>query len=270
MFILPIFYAVYGCFFYPFFRLCIKSGFKFSTFGIQNHEMKFLTLLFCLSQAIAFSQTDASTAEKLFAQGHYEQAQILFEKTVREQPDNLKAIEYLGDIRGIAKDWKPAMEYYEKLKNLKPYDANYQYKYGGALGMYAKECNKFKALGLIGDIRKSFEKAIALNPKHIEARWALIELYLQLPGIVGGSESKAQQYASELQKLSPVDGYLAKGRIAEYFERYASAEKYYKLAVETGGSKTTYQKLADLYKNKMNQPEKARATWAEFSDKNKS
>ena len=43
---------------------------------------------------------------------------------------------------------------------------------------------------MIGEVRDSFEKAIALNPKHIEARWALIELNLQLPGIVGGSESK--------------------------------------------------------------------------------
>ena len=138
------------------------------------------------------------------------------------------------------------------------------------MGMLAKESNKFKALGMIGDVRKSFEKAIELNPKHIDARWALIELYLQLPGIVGGSESKANRYANELLNISPVDGYLAKGRIAEYFDRFPTAEKYYKLAVEIGGSRTSYQKLADLYKNKMNKPEKARATWAEFSDKNKS
>ena len=40
--------------------------------------------------------------------------------------------------------------------------------------MKAKECNKFKALGMIGEVKDSFEKAIELNPKHIEARWALI------------------------------------------------------------------------------------------------
>jgi hypothetical protein len=47
-----------------------------------------------------------------------------------------------------------------------------------------------------------FEKAISLNPKHIESCWALIELYIQLPGIVGGSESKAIKYSNELLRLS--------------------------------------------------------------------
>src|SRR5690606_2579587 len=202
--------------------------------------------------------------------GQYQQAQTEFEKIVAQQPENLKALERLGDIHCLFKDWESGMKYYKRLKKIQPSEATYHYKYGGALGMYAKECNKFKALGLIGEIRESFENAIALNPKHLEARWALIELYLQLPGVVGGSENKAQRYASELESLSVVDGYLAKGRIAEYFDRFMTAEKYYKRAVEVGRSKICYQKLADLYKNKMNKPEKARATWAEFSNKNKS
>ena len=42
-----------------------------------------------------------------------------------------------------------------------------------------------------------------------------------------------------------------------------------KKAVEIGGSKTTYQKLADLYKNKMKQPEKAKATLEEYTEKSK-
>jgi tetratricopeptide (TPR) repeat protein len=228
----------------------------------------FLVLLFLASAASA--QADFTIAEKLYLQGNYEQAQLQFEKFLDVHPNHVKTIGYLGDIQGHQKHWERAIFYYGKLKTLQPFDANSHYKYGGVLGMHAKESNKFKALGMIDDIRKSFEKAIALDPKHIEARWALIELYLQLPGIVGGSETKANGYATELSKLSPVDGYLAKGRIAEYFERYPTAEKYYKLAVGTGGSRTTYQKLADLYKNKMNQPEKARATWAEFNDKKKS
>jgi tetratricopeptide (TPR) repeat protein len=232
--------------------------------------MAFFFRLLLFFPLFAFSQSDFSNAEKLYLQGNYPQSQILFEKLLRENPNHLKSIEYLGDIRGHAKDWKTALIYYGKLKKLHPSEANYHYKYGGVLGMLAKESNKFKALSMIGEVRESFEKAIELNPKHIDARWALIELYLQLPGIIGGSESKADRYANELLKISPVDGYLAKGRIAEYFNRFSTAEKYYKQAIVTGGSKTTYQKLADLYKNKMNQPEKAKAAWVEFNNKNKS
>jgi hypothetical protein len=46
-----------------------------------------------------------------------------------------------------------------KLKQIKPSEANYSYKYGGALGMKALEVNKFKALGMIGEIKESFEKS---------------------------------------------------------------------------------------------------------------
>ena len=86
--------------------------------------------------------------------------------------------------------------------------------------MKAKDCNRFTAFGMIGDVRSSFEKALALNPKHLEARWALIEMYLHLPAIVGGSEKKATRFSNELAKLSPIDGYLSKGHIAEYYDRF--------------------------------------------------
>ncbi|WP_367278018.1 tetratricopeptide repeat protein, partial [Flavobacterium sp.] len=196
---------------------------------------------------LIFSQTDIDKAEKLFKERKYEQAQSIFENLLRENPSNLKSIEFLGDIAARNKSWDKALVYYKKLKQLKPSEANYYFKYGGALGMKAKEANKFKALGMIGEIKESFEKAIELNPKHIEARWALVMIYIQLPGIVGGSESKAIQYSNELYKLSPVDGYLSKGQIDEYFKRYASAEKSYIKANEIGKSKITFQTLYNLY-----------------------
>jgi len=230
-------------------------------------KIAFCLLLFLMSVS---TPGDFDKAVKCYQSGDLSQAKSLFEKLVADNPKDVKSIEFLGDIEGRRRSWDRALVYYGRLRKLNPSEANYCYKYGGALGMKAKESNKFTALSLIGEVRSSFEKAIQLNPRHIEARWALIELYLQLPGIVGGSEAKASRYAEELLKISPVDGYLAKGRIAEYFERYPTAERYYQKAVDIGGSKTSYQKLADLYKNKMNQPEKARAILAESSQKHKS
>jgi tetratricopeptide (TPR) repeat protein len=231
----------------------------------MNSFLKIILLFPLLLSA----QSDFERGEKLFLQSKYVLAKPIFEDFIKANPNHLKALEYLGDIEGANKSWDKAMTYYDKLRKLKPAEANYHYKYGGCLGMKAKESNKFKALGMIDDIKASFEKAIQLNANHIEARWALIELYLQLPGIVGGSERKAQKYAGELAKISPVDGYLAKGRIAEYFERYIEAERNYARAIAVGGSKTTYQKLANLYKNKMNQPEKAKKVLESYNEKNK-
>jgi tetratricopeptide (TPR) repeat protein len=219
--------------------------------------MKKIIILFLVFPLLILAQANFDKGEKLFKEGKYEQAQRVFESFLKENPNHFKTIEYLGDIAGHQKSWDKAILYYKKLKQLKPSEANYYFKYGGALGMKAKESNKFKALGMIGEVKGSFEKAIELNPKHIEARWALVIIYIQLPGIVGGSETKAIKYSNELLKLSPVDGFLSRGQIEEYFERYTAAEEQYKKAIAAGSTKVGVQMLANLYKNKMNQPEKA-------------
>ena len=200
---------------------------------------------------LIWSQSDYSKAEKLFEAGKYDLATPVFKNFLKQNPSHLKTLEYLGDIEGHNKSWDKAIVYYKKLKQLKPSEANYYFKYGGVLGMKAKESNKFKALGMIGEVKESFEKAIELNPKHIEARWALVMIYIQLPGIVGGSESKAIKYSNELLKLSPVDGYLSRGQIDEYFKRYPAAEQQYKKAIAAGSTKVAVQMLDNLYKNKM-------------------
>lgn len=219
--------------------------------------MKQFLYFLLLFPMLLLAQSNFDKGEKLFNEGKYEQARPIFESILKENPNQLKTIEYLGDIAGHNKSWETAIVYYKKLKQLKPTEANYYFKYGGVLGMQAKESSSFKALGMIGEVKESFEKAIELNPKHIEARWALVMIYIQLPGIVGGSESKAIKYSNELLKISPVDGYLSRGQIDEYYKRYAAAEQQYKKAIAAGSTKTAGQMLTNLYINKMNQPEKA-------------
>ena len=214
-----------------------------------------------------FSQTTFEKAEKLYTQKKYNEAEKLFSEHLKSQPNHTKTIEYLGDIAGHQKDWDAAITNYKKLKVSYPKVANYWYKYGGALGMKAKESNKFKALGMIDEVEESFLTAAKLDGKHIETRWALVMLYIELPGIIGGSEKKAQKYADELMVLSKVDGYLAKGYIDVYFSRYSKAEINYKKAHEIGNSKTTFEKLYDLYLNKLKDKAKANKLKEQFENK---
>lgn len=213
------------------------------------------------------AENDFEKAEKLFKQEKYDQAKVLFENYLKFNPNNYKTIEYLGDIAGHQKKWDEAIKQYKVLKTQFSKTANYWYKYGGALGMKAKSVNKFKALGMIDEVEKSFLTAAKLDTKHIESRWALVMLYIELPGIVGGSETKAKKYAEELQELSKVDGYLAKGYIDEYFSRYTKAEANYIKAHEIGNSKTTFQKLYNLYLNKIKDKPKAKKLKEQFEKK---
>ncbi|MCZ8169323.1 MAG: tetratricopeptide repeat protein [Flavobacterium sp.] len=223
--------------------------------------MQIVYLLFSLG---TMAQSDFEKGEQWFKAQKWEQAKVCFEKSLREQPNAPKTIEYLGDIAGKQEDWDAAIDRYGTLKSRFPNNANYWYKYGGAMGMKAKSVSKFKALGLIDDVEAAFLKAAQLDAKHVDTRWALVMLYLELPGILGGSENKAIKYANELMGISKVDGFMAKGYIDEYFKRYVKAEAHYLKAHEIGHSKTTYQKLYHLYQYKLKNTEKARKLKEEF------
>jgi tetratricopeptide (TPR) repeat protein len=205
---------------------------------------------------VSFGQSQLAEVDALFHQKEYIKAEKLVSDYLKSNPNDLAAIELLGDAYGHQKKWDEAIEAYEKLVEANPNNANYQYKHGGVLGMQALAVSKMRALPFINEAKKAFLKAAELDANHIDVRWALVELYMQLPGIIGGSKSKALKYASELEKLSNVDGYLAKGYIYEYDEEPALAEKFYKLAVVYGGSAVCYNKLINFYE-KDKQPEKA-------------
>jgi len=211
--------------------------------------MKRNILIVLFFPMILTSQSLSVEMQDLFNLKQYQKAEILANEFLKKNPDNLEAIELLGDTYGFQKKWDEAIVAYKKLVEAKPEVADYHYKYGGVIGMKALSISKFKAAGLIGDLKSSFLKAAELDPNHIEARWALVELYMQLPGIIGGSKKKSLKFANELQNLSEVDGYLAKGYIYEYDDDFELAEENYKKAVLVGGSKTCFQKLINLYEN---------------------
>ena len=226
--------------------------------------MNRLVFLLFFVPYLLLSQTNFEKGVQFMGSGKMDQARVVFENVLKEYPSNSKALEFLGDIAGQNKNWDKAILYYKKIKQLQPNNAEYHYKYGGALGMKAKTVNKFKALGMIDEIKSSFEKAVALDPKHKESRWALVMLYLELPGIIGGSETKAVAYSNELMRLSPFDGYLSKGYIEEYFGRNKKAELNYIKALEINNSKVAFQKLYNLYTYKMKNWDKAQQLKEKF------
>ncbi|GAA3565131.1 hypothetical protein [Snuella lapsa] len=202
---------------------------------------------FFLLPIALLGQTEFNTVDLLFQKKQFVDAEIELKKILKNDPNNLETIELLGDAYGYQKKWDEAIVQYKRLVGVKPSEANYHYKYGGVLGMKALAVSKLQALGIIGDVKAAFLKAAELDKNHIDTRWALVELYMQLPGILGGSKKKSLEYANELEALSKVDGYLAKGYIYEYDNEPELAETYYKRAIRVGGSLTCFNKLIRFY-----------------------
>ncbi|MCB0448388.1 MAG: tetratricopeptide repeat protein, partial [Gelidibacter sp.] len=133
-------------------------------------------LFFLVIPLLSLGQSTFDTVESLFAKQQFSKAEDLMVSYVKQYPNDLKGIELLGDAYGHQKEWDNAIDNYKKLVEASPNTADYHYKYGGALGMKALSVSKFKALGIIDDVKDAFLKAAELDPKHINARWALVEL----------------------------------------------------------------------------------------------
>ncbi|WP_224483803.1 tetratricopeptide repeat protein [Robertkochia aurantiaca] len=137
----------------------------------------------------------------------------------------------LGDFYATIDQWEKSQEYYEILVEEHPLNAEYQYRLGGIMAMIAMQ-NKLKALPLISRIEDRFKRAAALDPKHRDSRWALIEYYLKVPGVLGGSYNKAYEVADGLGDISEIEEWLARGYIEEYRNNEQKAEELYKTAME--------------------------------------
>jgi tetratricopeptide (TPR) repeat protein len=192
---------------------------------------KFLLILLCPYLLIGQNYTQEFDA--LFEIKNYTQAIQKLEVYLSKTPQNLELLELMGDAYGSQSNWEKAAKYYRQFRDLDAKNATSHYKYGGVLGKLAKEGSKLKALGLISKVKASFLKAAELDATHKEVRWAMVKLYTQLPGFLGGSYDKAMIYASELEQLSKAQGYFAKAYIYQNSNQEELAKTYYKKGLES-------------------------------------
>src|SRR5262245_34734759 len=89
-----------------------------------------------------------------------------------------------------AEDYDRAMSLFEQAVKAEPTSARYHHWYGRAAGRRAERVVFFRAVGLAGKVRESFERAAELDGSDVEILRDLLEFYVEAPGIVGGGEDK--------------------------------------------------------------------------------
>lgn len=80
---------------------------------------------------------------------------------------------------------------------------------GIGYGRQAMTANKFRQAMLATKAKSAFETAVKLDSTDVAARQALMEYYLQAPGIVGGSVEKAKEQARIIGRMDRLRGYFA-------------------------------------------------------------
>jgi cytochrome c-type biogenesis protein CcmH/NrfG len=106
-----------------------------------------------------------------------------------------------------------AVAAFEKAVALSPKDAELHYLLGSAVGRQAQKANPLKMPALAKKAKASLDRAVQLDPRHFNARFALITYYLAAPGFLGGGEDKALAEAAEMKKLDTMMGHRAYARV---------------------------------------------------------
>ena len=185
---------------------------------------------------------------RLFDAGKRAEARAALEAAAKEDPKDARAAVYLGRILLAQEDLDNAVLWFEKAVLLDPTSSDNQLWLGRGYGSQAQKANVFKQASLAGKVKNAFDKSVELDRKNIDARFALVEFYLQAPGIAGGSVEKAREQAAEIGKLDGLRGHRAVGRIAEYEKKFDSAVATYARAEkEFPGKREPFFWTTNLY-----------------------
>lgn len=85
---------------------------------------------------------------------------------------------------------------------------------GRAFGLQALKASLLTKLKWAGRTREAWEKAVELDPNGLEARFDLLQYYLQAPSIAGGGRDKAEAQVRRIAALDPAQGKLAESYLA--------------------------------------------------------
>lgn len=188
-------------------------------------------------------------AVQLFDRGQFHEAEITLTDLQKREPGNAPVAYYLGRIALHQGHAERAMRHLYRAVTLNGDNAAYHYWLGRAYGELAKHANLFKRPYYATKTKDEFEKALAVDPKFIYARVALVMYTLKAPGFLGGSRQEAEQNAAIVAKQNPVAGYRAYGLIDEQDEKYSHAQKLYEKAIsEAPDHPRPYRWLAGVYR----------------------
>jgi tetratricopeptide (TPR) repeat protein len=153
--------------------------------------------------------------EALIQAGHWKRARPLVEQRYQANPGDAHSAYLLSQVKAAFGDLDAALPLAEKAVALDSNNSAYHSQLGVVCGETAEKASMFAKAGWAHRFKDETDKAAALDPKNLDARFALMEYYLQAPRLMGGSKQKAAAMAEEISGINPARGYLAQARVAQ-------------------------------------------------------
>src|SRR5687767_360104 len=158
---------------------------------------------------------DLKQAMGLYERGEFQSAAELLAQQSKTAPADGEVHLWLGKCYLKAQRWDDAVRELEKAVQIQPSNSTYHLWLGRAYGQKASNASFLTALGWARKVRKEFETAVEQSADNLDARFDLMEFYLEAPALIGGGRDKAEAQAGEIARRNPRLGYTARARLFE-------------------------------------------------------
>ena len=191
---------------------------------LSKKLLSVVPLLFAVSLAPS-SETGLNEAVRLYQRGEYQQAADLLASLSRSSPGDPAVRLWLGKAYLKIHKWDEAVRELERAVQLVPSRSEYHLWLGRAYGEKASRAFFLKAPGWAAKARNEFETAVRISPDNMDARFDLLEFYIDAPGIIGGGREQAEAQIREIARLNPRLGHTARARFYEDKKRWDLARQ---------------------------------------------
>lgn len=128
------------------------------------------------------------------------------EALAKASPDDAELHAYLGRALTRASQGEQAVAALTRAVELAPNRGDYHLYLSSAIGVQVSQVGMLKKMSLAKKVKVHMDRAVELDPNSVDAREALMQFYVQAPGIAGGSMEKAREQAAAVAKVNPAEG----------------------------------------------------------------
>jgi tetratricopeptide (TPR) repeat protein len=202
--------------------------------------------VFALSSTASAQSLDR--ARELFETARYAEAKTELLALQKADDRNPAVAYYLGRIATIQNESDDAIKYFERAVKIEEGNALYHLWLGNAIREVTPRSSKIRMPFNARRMKKEWERAVALDPNLIDARYGLVQFYGYAPGVMGGDITKAREQVAEIAKRNAMRGAIARGILADIEKNSAAEEAAYRDAIAAApDSAAGYFALGGMY-----------------------
>lgn len=184
-----------------------------------------------LLAATATAWAAEDRAVQLFQAGDWAAARAEFSAAVLRNDRDAHAHYYLGRLAERDGDLPAAVRHLERAVQLDDHVSDYHLWYGKALAEQGMRGSKLKLPFVARHVRSEWERAVALDPRNLDAREAMLDMYSMAPRMLGGNLDKARDEAQAIARVDVTRGHLAMARLAMRANDGAAVEREAEAAI---------------------------------------